>query len=172
MPGTESLALAERPSVFALGVLLRNSEDREQTCLFIRLPGTAGPTPLPLPFLPGYSIQATGQDKTGDPCVSIWQLARGPQCGPHSPSMQHLLSPGCWASAGVAWLPSRGAAAGSFWKEFAFSLRSHQGGVLPTPSAWASGHGQDLSGDGDFILFSVVFVTHMPSSVLSSPPTR
>lgn len=172
MPGTESLAPADRPSVFVLGIVLRKSEDRElagpeQTCLFIRLPGTAGPSPLPLPLLPGYSIQGQNRGPLGQ------RLAAG--SGPSVWTSRSLdaapLSPGCWASAGVAWLPSRGAATGSFWKELAFSLRSHQRGVLPTPSGWASGDGQDLSGDGGFILFSVVFVTHMPSSALSSPPT-
>lgn len=102
--------------------------------------------------------------------VSSWRLARGPECGP-PPSLQPLLSPGCgprWGGLTLLWgmLPGQlleGACS-------RFSLPPGQGpanGLQIGPLGMVRARLERVALSHSQWLF----VTHMPKSALSSPPT-
>lgn len=79
---------------------------------------------------------------------------------------------GCLTWLVLAWLPFLGNADRAVSGRSLYLAQSPiRAGSCPTLLDGLSGDSQDLSGDGGFICFQQLFITYMPSSALSSPPT-
>lgn len=121
--------------------------------------------PLTPPAWSGDSAQATGQQVPQTQHligVGSWRLAWGPERGP-PPSLQPLLSTACWSPPG--WPHTAlGDAAWEASGRSRFSLPLGQG---PASALWRGPLGMVRASSCSQWLF----VTHMPRSALSSPPT-